>query len=301
MEINKFAEKMQEGLLRKLGAGYEIMIQEVEKNNGIHLWGVMIIADEKNVSPTIYLEPFWSAYEKGVPLYLIVDKVIQIYQEDVPAENVDLSFFKSFAKVKERICYRLVHAGSNEKLLTIIPHIRYLDLAVCFYYAYEGKALGNGSILIRNTHVQMWETSVEELFQLAEQNTPRLFLPRCESMETVLAELLDAGERDILGESAEFFQTVPMMVLGNARRTQGAVCIMYPHLLEQIAGRMGSSLYILPSSIHEVIIMPERPGVLPERLKEMIVEVNATQVDPEEKLSDSLYYYNRTEQIIQII
>lgn len=301
MDVNIFAEKVQERLLQRLGAGYEIIVRKFQKNNGVYLWGVMIIAGDRNVSPTIYLEPFWKAYEKGIPMYLLIDKLIQIYKQDVPAENVDMSFFQFFEKVKDRICYKLIHAGSNEELLKKVPHMRYLDLAICFYYAYENQALGDGSILIRNTHMDEWKTSVEELFRLAETNTRRLFLPECEPMETVLKKLLHGPEKDILEESTDFFPQIPMMVLGNHKRTQGAACMIYPLLLEQLAEQMQANLYILPSSIHEVILLPDIPGVIPARLKEMIAEVNATQVEPEEKLSDSLYYYNLAEHAVQIV
>lgn len=301
MDISVFAQKVQERLLQRLGTGFEVMVQKMEKNNGVHLWGVMIMANDRNVTPTIYLEPFWKAYENGIPMYLLVDKLLQIYEQDAPGENVDMDFFQSFEKVQDRICYKLIHAGANEELLEKIPHMKYLDLAICFYYAYENKALGDGAILIRNTHMEGWRTSVEELFRLAEENTGRLLPPLCEPMDTVLEKLIEGSNLDVLEESTEFFEKIPMMVLGNHKRTQGAVCMIYPKLLEQIAKKMEVNLYILPSSIHEVILLPDKPEVLPMHLKEMIREVNATWVEPEEKLSDSLYYYNRAEHSLQIV
>ncbi len=307
MEIKEFAAKVQKAMTEILGDGYEVRVQEVQKNNGVKLQGLLILAEKQNVSPTIYLKPFWEAYEGGVPFSELIRRILQIYREDTPGENVDMSFFRDFDKVKDRISYRLISAGQNKDLLERIPHIKFLDLAVCFYYAYHGDALGKGTILIHNTHMNMWNTTTTELMQLAQMNTPRLFPWEISSMEAVVKEFLQeqeakTGERILAeDEEAQFLAEVPMQILSNREKAFGAACILYPGVLGKIAAVVEANLYILPSSVHEVILMPDRRNEDAGQLRSMVRDVNRTQLEPEEVLSNSLYYYDRLERNVKMV
>lgn len=299
MEIKEFAEKVQNAVERRIGEEYQVRIQEVPKNNNIILQGLVIIPKNQNVSPTIYLNSFWDAYKQGIPFSVIIEYILHIFEEDTPKKCVDMSFFKEYDRVKERICYRLISAERNRELLKKIPHLEYLDLAVCFYYAYQGETLGNGSILIYNTHMNMWNTNKEALYELAKINTSRLFPWESTSMETTIREMIQMQREQGIDalleeeEQQEFFDEMPMQILSNESRVHGAACILYPGLLGQLADREGKNLYVIPSSIHEVIVLPDSGQEDASSLREMVVEVNATQVEPEEILSDNVYYYDR--------
>lgn len=294
MEIKEFAEKLKNALNKKLSEEYEIQSVQVPKNNGVMLQGLTIQKPEQNVAPTIYINGFLEAYNDGVPLSNIVERIMDILQKDSPNGDVDMSFFQQFEKVKDRICYRMISAERNKELLQKIPHKFYLDFAICFFYAYQGDALGNGSILIHNTHVDMWNTSLEELWKLAQENTGRLFPWENKSMESVIRELM-LKKHEIQEDELEeelFNHVVPMYVLSNRERLYGASCVLYPNVLEQLAQDLEANLFILPSSIHEVILLPDCHQDSPEQLQNMIKEINDTQVEPEEVLSDNLYYYD---------
>lgn len=305
MEMKEFAEKMRRAMTEVLGDGYEVKLQEVQKNNGVRLQGLLILTEKQNVSPTIYLKPFWEAYEGGVTLADLVSKILQIYREDTPGESIDMSFFKDFERVKDRICYRLIDAKQNQELLGRVPHVAFLDLAICFYYAYEGEPLGNGTILIYQTHANMWQVGVAELMRLAQVNTPRLFPWECNSMEAVVRELF--GEEEAQGmwlneeERQQLKKELPMRILSNEQRIHGAACILYPGVLEKVAREVSANLYILPSSVHEVILLPDKGEEDPEQLKSMVREVNRTQLEPEEVLSDSLYYFDSLKRNVKIV
>lgn len=288
MEMTQFAQKIQGALAQILGEEYQVKLETVRKNNGVLLQSVAILAGGRNVSPTIYLEPFWQAYENGAPLSALVDRILQIYRQDTPGEDIDLAFFRNFPRVKERICYRLIHRERNRSLLEEIPHIPFLDLAVCFYYAYQDQILGSGSILISNAHMEMWQTSTAELMALAQENTPKLFAWECLSIARLLKVPYISRE-------------LPMQMVSNHQRVHGAACILYPKVLEQLAERFQSNLYIIPSSIHEVLVLPQNCRVDPGFLKETIAEVNSTQVEPEEILSDNLYSFSLKEKHVEII
>lgn len=294
MEIKEFAQKVSSAVESKLGKNYSVELREVRKNNGVLLHGLTILAEGQNVAPTIYLEHFWRAYREGMTFGEVIDKLMEVYGKDAPVCSVDMEFFKDFGKVRDRICYRLVGIEENRAFLEDVPHVEFLDLAVCFFYAYQGDVLGEGSIPVHNSHVQMWGTSVAELMELARKNSARLFPWQCSTMEEVLRELI--GEE---GHETLLDREVPMKVLSNSRRTHGAVCLIYQGVLERIAEEFAANLYILPSSIHEVILLAENGVAEPGELKDMVVQVNKTQVAPEEVLSDSLYRYDRLKKRVE--
>lgn len=300
MNINDFAEKICKAVKKELGASYRVECKEVRKNNGVILHGLLVLGENQNVAPTIYLDTFLEAYEAGATFKSILQGLLDICREEVLKEAVDMKFFRSFEKVRDRICYRLIGRKGNEELLEDIPYIEFLDLAICFYYAYHGESLGEGTILVHNSHMELWDTCTAELFGLAKRNTQRLFPWVCSSIAEVLGEI--TGEEDLQEPAEEeFLQEVPMQVLSNEKRTQGAVCMLYPGLLDKLAGEGKRNFYILPSSVHEVILLEDTgAGAAPE-LKKMVTEVNRTQVAPEEVLSDSLYYYDSADKRVKII
>lgn len=296
MNIYEFSQKVCRAVGEELGAKYSVELKEVRKNNGVLLHGLLISSGEGNVVPTIYLEHFFRVYEEGMTFGEIIRRLLEVYGQDVPARSVDMEFFRSYGKVRDRICYRLIGRAGNEELLKDIPFVEFLDLAICFFYAYKGESLGEGSIMIHNSHMEMWNCGVSDLMEQAQQNTPILFPWQCCTMEEVLREVTDKNLQEEL-----MAKEVPMRVLSNRQRMNGAVCLIYQGVVEQLAEEHQADLYILPSSIHEVILLPDSGKETPGDLKSMIVQVNRTQVAPEEVLSDSLYRYDRRKKSVEII
>ncbi|MDE6700802.1 MAG: hypothetical protein K2K10_07315, partial [Acetatifactor sp.] len=153
-------------------------------------------------------------------------------------------------------------------------------------------------------HMEMWNCSTETLMQLAQDNTERLYPWEVHRMEDLLSEALPWEEQETSGLSSgeeDEAEGVPMRVLCNTQRIYGATCMIYPGVLHALAEEAGENLYILPSSVHEILLMPESEVDDTKYLQDMIREVNSTQVEPEEILSDNLYYYNRLEKRVEIV
>ena len=301
MDMEVFAGKVCTAVEKELGSEFRAEVSEVRKNNGILLHGLLISSKGQTVVPTIYLERFLEAYESGMPFKEVVDRVLSAYRGSGPEGCTDMEFFRSFENVRDRICYRLIGRKGNEELLDGMPYIEFLDLAICFYYSYHGEQLGDGTILIHNSHMEMWETCTAELFGLAKRNTRRLFPWECKGMGEVLQEMADSGEGADVEEPEGTFCGIAMKILTNSRKTHGAACILYPGVLDGMAQEMGSDFFILPSSIHEVILLPDTGYGDNEELKGMIREVNSTQVALEEVLSDTLYRYDRADKRVVIV
>ena len=296
MNINEFAQKVCRAVGEELGAKYNVELKEVRKNNGVLLHGLLISSGEGNVVPTIYLEHFYRVYEEGMTFGEIIRRLLEVHGQDVPARSVDMEFFRDYGKVCGRICYRLIGRSGNEELLKDVPFVEFLDMAICFFYAYKGESLGEGSIMIHNSHMEMWKCNTADLMEQAQRNTPMLFPWQCCTMEEVLREVTDKNLQEEL-----LAKEVPMRVLSNHQRMNGAVCLIYQGVMERLAKEHQADLYILPSSIHEIILLPDTGKENPRDLKSMIVQVNRTQVAPEEVLSDSLYRYDRRKRCVEIV
>lgn len=301
MRLEKFMKTVQDRVQDVAGADACVQVQEVRKNNNVVLHGLSILRKGQNVSPTIYLDSFYEMMEEGTDVECIVKKILEVYVRGLPRGNVDMEFFKDFASVRDRIVYRLVNREKNRDLLCEIPHVEFLDLAVCFCYSYEHPEIGEGMILIHNTHMEMWETSHRELMRLAERNTPRLMPAWLCSMDQALKGVLDEEAllqlKQMQKETGKY-----MYVLSNDRRCQGAAAILYPGMLARAAQQLGGSFYILPSSIHEVILFRDESQSGGEQLHEIIEDINRNQLREEEVLSDYAYRYDAaTGKVMEIL
>lgn len=279
------------GLKTRLGSGVQITIQDIIKNNDTHLDGLTILSPEHNLSPTIYLNHYYRRYERGHSLSELLSDIITTYYENCPKGHVDITFFTDYDKVKSRIIMKLVNYERNHELLSQVPYYRFLDLAIVFNCLLESGPSGNATILIYNHHLSYWNITRDDLYALAVQNTPKLLRYDLRNMTEVLRELF--SDEDALSCDAVTDTSYPMYVLSNHQKLNGSVCILYDNLLHDFANRLGCDLYIIPSSVHEVLLIPAGKHTSCQELSTMVKDVNSSQLSREEILSDHVYYFSR--------
>lgn len=290
MTYQEFKQHISHVIQAELGSSVKVTVQEIIKNNNTRLDGLTILSNQLNISPTIYLNYYYSQYQKGKPLSKIYQDILSTYEESKPKDSIDISFFTDYEKVKSRIVFKLVNYERNRELLERIPHYRYLDLAIVFYCLLEVNDTGNATILIYKHHLAFWHITKDDLYALAMENTPKLLTYDLKNMTEVLNGLFQAEFAEALDMTPNTF---PMYVLSNRSKLNGSGCILYKNLLQSFAQKLNSDLYILPSSIHEVLIIPVEKADSAKELSDMVKEVNATQLSNEEILSDHVYYYSR--------
>lgn len=289
MDKEKFNNVIKEILEKNLDKDTKVILQKVRKNNNVILDGLIIQVPGSNISPTIYMDVFYEMYQDGMSINEIAVRILAAYYGGRPKKEINMEYFKDFEKVKHRIVYRLINAKQNKELLEEIPHILFMDLAICFYYAFWDANLGDGMIMIHNKHIEYWNTNHQELMKLAGENTPRLFPAEFCTLKAMVEDLYGGELREKLSSPCLFY------ILTNKTRCQGAASMLYSGELDKIANRLDGNFYIIPSSIHEVIIFKDKGDEDEKTLHELIREVNETQLDEEEVLSDYPYYYDRTE------
>lgn len=327
MSFEKFIEEIKKMVKEYLGDSIRVEDKTVLKNNGVKFTGIVILKENQNCVPNIYLDSYYQQYERGRDLCDIVHEIVKYYEEHKIEEYVNMECFSNYECVKNNICFRLINLEKNKELLEQIPHIPYLDMAIVFYCVVNNECIGKGNILIRNEHLKRWKADVNDIRECAFANTPELLKGQIAPMEDVICELMrkkmiyeiensieeqmascvrvtEEMVEPIVKEMMDKIYTEAkgpkMYVAGNYCKNYGAAVILYENFLEKFAKEINSDFYILPSSIHEVILIPvgnDEEEVA--RLKYMVYEVNHTELEAEEILSDSVYRFVRQGGIIK--
>ena len=296
MEYKEFVEyiKMNAGYIA--GEGGNITINHVIKNNGCEMDGLVIMEKGKDIAPTIYLDSFYELYTNGENIKNIIRQIEVIYEQNKNNVTFDVNILKHFDTIKDKIVYKVVNYRSNEKLLEQVPHKRILDLAVVFYCLLDKEYGRSATALIYKNNLKNWNVTIDDVYKAALKNTPDLLHSKISSM----AALFEKCGVNVDGEEVDLKDYVPsdMYVLTNESKLNGAACILYENVLYDFAQKLGADLYILPSSVHEVILLPKLSMFEKDELVNMVKEVNTEGVAADEVLSDHVYEYNRTERLI---
>lgn len=276
LDYDSFANILRDKISERMGHGYNVNIHKVIKNNSLELDSLVVLKEGRNFAPNIYLNAYYESYMAGTSLDEILNRLCMIYKHcAIPAVQEDFEY--SLEAMKPYILFRLVNLKRNTKLLDKIPHIEFLDLAITFYCLVRNEDNCIGTIRISNDHLKKWNITLENLYQLAFDNTKRLFPPVLKTME-------EAG----LPSQNETF---PMYVLTNEMGIDGASCILYKDIIRKFALKVESDIYILPSSIHEILLIPVKEAPAKEYLRSMIKEINSSSLPVDEVLSDEVYTY----------
>lgn len=274
-------------------ASAEISLQVVRKNNDLQLTGLTIRSTESNICPTIYLEKFYEEYESGTDMSEILERIAQVRMEHEVAEPFDVAQITDFEQIKGKLVPRLINAEMNSELLEARPHKLVADLAVTYCALLDQSFDGTASVAVTNELVKMWNTSVEELHEIAVANLAELLPSTFKGMTEVMSEIMGMSteEMEMMGMSTEEEQ---MYVLSNSIKVNGASALLDTKMMEEIIEKVGN-FYILPSSIHETLVVPVKSGMDVESLEAMVREVNSTQLQPDEILSNRVYSYSLEE------
>lgn len=299
MTYREFAYAVIGEVNKKLEGGDKARIYFAEKNNGIEKIGILIENPKVNISPTIYLEEYYRAYLAGHTLLETADEVIGFYRQIRREDSWEKEKILTYEGVKDRIVFRLVNTEKNRKNLDNIPHMPFLDLSIIFYVLLEVTEEGTAAMNISNAHMEHWKVDTENLWNDAVINCRQLLPAEFFTMKHALREILateTCSEDVILDDNLvgkKNSESDGMYVLTNKYRNSGAACIAYPHIADMIGRILKSDYYILPSSVHELIIVPYSEILNYDEINDMIREINITQVAAEEVLSDHAYFYDR--------
>lgn len=272
----------------------EMRVLSVNKVNrmmdGINLIGGK---EDRLISPTIYINDMYDYYKTCNDLKEAIqagaERMVNAFRECPEAPNIAL------ADAKDNIVFQLVNTEQNRELLAGVPHREFQDLSIIYRWVMKVDANGIQSTLVKNGLAEQLGLNEEQLFNLAAENTRRILPPCVKSMNEMLREMF--MEDGMSQEIAEMmFGEMPadkmMWVISNERSINGAISMLYEDKLHALAEQLENDLYILPSSIHEVIAVSASMGE-PNELAQMVAEINMDQVTLEERLSNQVYHYDK--------
>jgi hypothetical protein len=302
--------------------GASVRTRQIRRINGCVIDGLQIRSSDSTLSPTVYVRQYFAQYQSGSTIRELAENICRICLDAKSVPELSPDYFRNYANLKGTIVYKIINYESNRELLAGIPHFRMLDLAAVYYCLIDRDAYFT-SFVIRNQDLNAWGIPEAKLFREAAVNTPRLLPPRICPMNEILRGMMEehihslqigeeedeAGrDRFLCEEQAEFLSEVDdevpeIYVLTNEAKIQGAACMFYDNVLQEFAEKSGSNLIVIPSSVHEVLLLPDREfgysantyrrGDLMRDLDEMVRDVNRSEVAPDEVLSDHVYFYDR--------
>lgn len=276
MNVNEYAEEIVEGLKTD---GIESSVVTSEKNNGVVLTGIELGSKRCSMRPVHYVN---KSFENNVPVKQEVEDLAKLCgnmpEEPVPSEITGLSN----GKLDLNDVYpKIINAKKNEKYLNTVPHVFINDLAVVFYI--NVKSIG-GIMVITNYVQDSLHVTVDTLYEYAKRNITKI--TTLTPMSNFLNELLPTGNDDDKNEN-------DLLIISNKSNMLGAAAaFVQKDILRAVSESYGKSdLILIPSSVHEVLMMPNNPMMDSACLRDMITDVNESTVDDDEILSDHAYIY----------
>lgn len=282
MTYDEFKEKLLGEIGERLGKP-AVKIITVTKNNNVQKDAVTLSDCEAELNPVVYLDDLYKECMAGKEISECVDQILELSHGTPEFDSHQL--FDSWDKAKDRIELNLANTKWNEGLFTDAPHKEFLDLTVYCRLVFAKDETGIASTVVKESMLARWGISEQEMWEAASLNLKK------EAYQFM-------NLRSLIGKSAKAAdikecRSASMCVLTNPVMYYGASGILRTDLLEKLAQLKETDLYILPSSVHEVILLPALDCWDVDELRQMVKSVNAGWVDKMDWLSDEVYYYRR--------
>ena len=288
-----FGDEILRRLTETAEQGCSVSMEQVDKNNGQKREGIVIRAEESRISPVFYLEVMYEQYLQGMSLDELIEGIWQFYWDEASKQQFDVNDFTDWSRVKSRLFLRVVSTDMNREAMETTIHKEILDLSAVVYVRLD-HPVGDGvaSVMVRKEHLALWQQHEEDVYALALQNTRQENISFV-SITNAISRMLSGEERELLFDDERMAMESPLFVLTNEAQLFGAVYMLLPEIMDRIADEKGDDLYILPSSIHEILVLAASKVHNLSCLRDLVQDVNEMQVPVEQRLSNHVYRYSK--------
>lgn len=299
----RFAEELCRQVLAVLGEGYRTELSRVRKNNGVIKDVLHVRKEGSECIPCFYMDELYRSYCAGESELGLAEQLADIVLNECESVREQAQNFFDKDWIIQRLFLRVIRVESNEEWLRDAVYVKYLDLAAVFYVLTEDTEDGVKSFQLP---YKVWETmglgSAEDYFPVIVENTRRLFPEKLWCVEHTVKEYrLQEEAPGVRRNLPTEYLSRQLYVLSNRRRINGVAVLFYPELLRQLGETFGGDYYVIPSSIHEVLLLKENEEEDAGILNRMVRTVNEQQVLPEEVLADHVYLYSAEEGVLRSI
>ena len=303
MDYEEFKEQFISAVKESLyeqGSDMNVSVNEVKKLN--ESYEAMTVTPEgARVGVNIGIERFYDAYNEGRPFDEVVDRAVETINHGINERpDFDIDSFTDYSQMKEKLAMEVVSAETNKEMLENVPHKDLEDMAVVYRFVLSSDDEGRASILVTNQILESMGVTPEQLHADALEIAPQIKPAEIRGMSEVMAEMMGMEQAEALGIMPMRPEDEQLFVATVPDKTHGAGVLAYQNFMDQAAERVGGDFFILPSSIHEVLIVPDNGRMDLKELEAMVRDVNATQVAPADKLTDNVYHYDSKEKIFEL-
>ncbi len=309
MNFEQFVEDVKAEIKHYLPEEFQdaqIDILQHNKLNESYL-GMTVRKDDQTIAPTVNLEHYYEMFQAfDENLDIVMQQVADLVT--LKPIQLDLSLFTNYEVAKEHLFIRVSDAERNGEILTGLPHRRVENLAITYHIVAEIGEEGIGSTPVTNRMLNGFGITEEQLHQDALDNSPKIFPAKVEAMSSMMDKMMREDMRragmteeeiDLYFENMGLNEPNPLTIVTNEHQTNGAAVLFYPGQMEKLGETVNGDFFILPSSTHEVLILPDDGGVTYQELKAMVMEINSTQVSPEDRLADEVYHYDTKDRVFE--
>lgn len=297
--MEKFAEEVLKEVMEKAGDSLRVQIVPANKNNGVTLTGITASRPGSSGGACIYLDGYYEDYcDNHITLDGAAEDVYgKLMEHCNDLDGVDMRVLWDWEAAKSHIHAKLVNREMNHELLKKVPYRDFLDLAVVYYVTMDGLMEdGTVAFTVSDKNMEVWKKEEDDLYQMAVSNMRLDGKPIFEDMEEILWGMMPGGGCPFTSRALN----IRMYVLTNRGKVFGAVELLDGDTLKGIGDKLGSDFAVLPSSLHESIIVPADMRASYQELASIVRSVNMESVAMEERLSDHVYLYERGEGVLKI-
>ena len=271
--------KLEELLLNsKMPYGYK---KEVVRKINTELDSITIIGNDIVAAPTIYFNNLYRQYKENEKLTVdqIAEMAFNMLIEGITSKPYDAIFLdETKESFLSKIIFQVINRKKNEIYLRNVPNRDFMDLSIIYRYVVEINDDEVSSAVVTNKFSEKYDVTEEEMYEAAYKNTMEKIKPGIHQNSMIPG----------------------MRFLTNDAGVYGANALLYKEIIAKEAKKIDADLYLIPSSIHEIIIYPVSNTLTADMLKETIEQINSSEIEPEDYLSDSLYIYKKTTDTIEI-
>ncbi len=296
MDYQQFLFTITAGLQSSYSADEKVTVQTTEQKHTAKIKTVSLYHRGKRTTPLIYMAPFYRMYQHGYSLESIQKELKNVLDMVAQNKTIEGEVFTEFTSASTCLTIRLISYQNNQDFLKLVPHRRILDFAVVYQLVFEGTRENEGMMgaaVVYYDHCRIWNVTEDILFQTALSTMMRRFPPALNSVEALIGVSMQP-------QQSEFPH---LFALSNNRAFFGASVMLYPGVLRKASQRLGGAYYILPSSVHEMLLLAKTDAqeTIPMQLKAIVEEVNLTDAVSTEFLSNHVYEYNPESDEVRIV
>lgn len=299
MTFNEFKAWAAEEIKNWLPEEYataDIEVRQVDKLDKSYT-GMTVRPEGQAAAPTVNLDQFYQDYKDGMDTDSMMYRMSELIEANSP--QMDVRKIMDYEQAKENLFIRVNNAENNQDLLDTVPHTKVEDLVITYHIRMEVPGVGMGSTMVTNGMMEQYGITQEQLHADAIKSSPEVLPAKLDSMQNIMAALMPSAFDH---EDALFDEPAPggtMMVLTNTAQINGASALFYPGMMDRAAEQFQGDFFVLPSSTHEVIMIPADGTADFRDLEQMVQDINRTQVAKDEQLSDHVYHYDAKERIFE--